>query len=145
VSSLNDECLKATGDHQAAFIKCITPASLEKSLPRNRNSISDGWITRPGNHSMAHRYLPYMHNQVLELAEPERMMSRKEYRERFRIAVEKYASNNENSDEIQRNRLFLELHDMLIVALRRLKESETGMNALIRFAAITEEEVEFSN
>jgi len=68
---------------------------------------------------MAHRYLPYIHNQVLELADPTRDLSRKAMRERFRDKVKKSA-------------------------LTRTRAEETGKNALIRFAEVTDEDVEFS-
>ena len=44
-----------------------------------------------------------------------------------------------------RNREFLALQDMLPVALSRTLAEETGKNALLRFTAVTEEEVELSN
>lgn len=144
VPSLNDECLKATGEHQAAFIQCLNPASLEKTFPKNTNPTLDGLGTDPRSHSMAHRYLPYIHNQVLELANPALPMGRKEMRERFIREIDAGASGHGNPDEVERNRQFIALQDMLPVALRRTQAEETGNNALIRFAAVTEEEVEFS-
>lgn len=144
VPALNDECLKSTGEHQAAFIQCLNPASLEKVFPKNTNPALDGLVSNPLSHSMAHRYLPYIHNQVLELADPELPMSRKEMRERFKEEVDKGASQNANEDEVKRNREFLALQDMLPIALQRTQSEETGKNSLIRFAAATEEDVEFS-
>ncbi|MCX0498432.1 lipase family protein [Erwinia billingiae] len=143
VPSLNNECLKSTGEHQAAFIQCLNPASLAKTFPNNSNPKLNGLGTDPRSHSMAHRYLPYIHNQVLELADPSLEMSRKAMRERFREVVEKDASGS-NTDEVERNCEFLALQDMLPVTLKRLLAEETGKNALTRFAAVTEEEVEFS-
>ncbi|MRS92064.1 lipase family protein [Enterobacteriaceae bacterium RIT714] len=143
VPSLNEECLKSTGEHQAAFIQCLNPASLAKTFPQNTNPALNGTGTDPRSHSMAHRYLPYIHNQVLELADPARDMHRKEMRVMFREEVEKGATYS-NQDEVERNREFLALQDMLPVALRRTQAEETGKNALLRFAAVTEEEVELS-
>ena len=143
VPSLNDECLKSTGEHQAAFIQCLNPASLEKAFPKNTNPALDGLATDPRSHSMAHRYLPYIHNQVLELANPGLPMTRKEMREKFKEELEE-ASGRANQDELKRNREFLALEDMLPVALRRTQAEETGKNALSRFATSTEEDVEFS-
>lgn len=144
VPSLNEECLKATGDHQAAFIQCLIPASLAKNLPNNTNPSLDGLPTDPRNHSMAHRYLPYIHNQIRELAAPDLPMTRKDMRERFRQEIEQGASGACHPDEVQRNRQFLALQNMLSVALQRTQTEETGKSALIRFAAVTEEEVELS-
>lgn len=144
VPSLNEECLKSTGEHQAAFIQCLAPASLEKTFPRNTNPTLDGLATDPRSHSMAHRYLPYIHNQLLELANPASPMNRKEMREQFSKEIEKGASSNGHPDEVQRNREFLALQNMLPVALQRTQNEETGKRALIRFAAVTEESVELS-
>lgn len=143
VPSLNDECLKATGEHQAAFIQCLNPASLAKTFPKNTNPTLDGLGTDPRSHSMAHRYLPYIHNQVLELADPAREMSRKAMREKFQEEVEKSAAYS-NPDEVERNRQFIALQNMLPVTLHRTQAEETGKSALLRFTAVTEEEVEFS-
>ena len=143
VPSLNEECLKSTGEHQAAFIQCLAPGELEKRFPKGKNTASSGWFSKPLNHSMASRYLPYIHNQVLELAEPTREMHRKEARVMFREAVENNARYS-NANEVERNREFLALQNMLPVALSRMQTEETGKNALLRFAAVTEEEVELS-
>jgi hypothetical protein len=143
VPSLNEECLKSTGEHQASFIQCLNPASLAKTFPQNTNPALNGIGTDPRSHSMAHRYLPYIHNQVLELAEPARDMNRKEMRAMFREEVEKSAAYS-NPDEVERNREFLALQDMLPVTLRLTQAEETGKKALLRFAAVTEEEVELT-
>lgn len=144
VPSLNNECLKSTGEHQAAFIRCLNPASLKKTFPRNTNPVLNGIGTDPRSHSMAHRYLPYIHNQVLELANPALDMDRKAMRELFSEEVEQAATGSGNPDEVRRNREFLALQDMLPVALRLTQAESTGKNALLRFAAVTEEDVEFS-
>lgn len=143
VPSLNEDCLKSTGEHQAAFIRCLNPASLAKTFPQNTNPALNGIGTDPRSHSMTHRYLPYIHNQLLELADPARDMVRKEMRVMFREEVKKGAAYS-NPEEVERNRQFLALQDMLSVTLRRTQAEETGKNALLRFAAVTEEEVEFS-
>ncbi|MGC6106037.1 lipase family protein, partial [Enterobacter kobei] len=145
VPSLNDECLKSSGEHQAAFIQCMNPATLDKVFPRNSNPDLDGLASDPRSHSMVYRYLPYIHNQVLELANPALDMNRKNMRVRFRKAVDDDAAGNYgNADEIQRNREFLALQNMLPVTLQRIQSEQTGKNALLRFATVTEEEVEFS-
>ncbi|MEC5343089.1 lipase family protein [Brenneria populi] len=145
VPSLNDECLKSTGEHQEAFIQCLSPGSLKKTFPQNTNPVQKGLASNPRNHSMAHRYLPYIHNQVLELASPERPMKRKAMRELFLEEIEKGNLCSGNPDEVQRNREFLALQDMLPVTLQRMQAEDTGKNALIRFAAVTEEEIELPN
>ncbi|WP_145582072.1 lipase family protein [Yersinia vastinensis] len=145
VPSLNDECLQATGEHQAKFIQCLDTPSLEKTFPRNTNPSLDSIFSNPFSHSMAHRYLPYIHNQVLELANSALPLNRKEAREQFSQIVEKGASSGHyNQNEIQRNREFIALQNMLPVALNLTRTEEVGKNALLRFADITEEEVEIS-
>jgi len=144
VPSLNEECLKSAGEHQAAFIQCLAPGELDKRFPQRENVASAGFFTKPLNHLMASKYLPYIHNQVLELAAPAREMHRKTMRTRFREAVEQKA-NYSNPDEVERNREFLALQDMLPVALSRMNENEEGRNALCRFVTVTEEEVELSH
>ncbi len=143
VPSLNEECLTSTGVYQAAFIQCLAPGELKKRFPEGENTASSGWFSKKSNHSMAHRYLPYIHNQVLELADPARDMDRKAMRALFREGVEQKA-NFSNPDEVERNREFLALQDMLPMALRLIQAEETGKNALLRFAAVTEEEIELS-
>ena len=61
----------------------------------------------------------------------------------FREAAENNARYS-NANEVERNREFLALQNMLPVALSRMQTEETGKNALLRFAAVTEEEVELS-
>ncbi|AYA09776.1 MULTISPECIES: lipase family protein [Rahnella] len=144
VPSLNEECLNATGEHQAKFIGCLDTVNLRKTFPRNTNPELDGLLSNPSSHSMAHRYLPYIHNQVLELANPDLEMDRKEKRAEFRQEIEATAKGSANQDEVQRNQEFIALQDMLPVALTRTRSEDVGKNALLRFAAVTEEEVEFS-
>lgn len=145
VPSLNDDCLKASGEHQAAFTQCLAPGELEKRFPRGENLVSAGSTSKPLNHFMASKYLPYIHNQVLELANPALPMERKSMRNQFREAVEESAAEYRQPDEVARNRIFLSLQDKLPLTLQRMRENEEGLNALSRFVAVTEEEVELSN
>lgn len=145
VPSLNDEALATSGEHQAAFIESIGKAMLEKIFPRNTNPSLDGLLSNPGSHSMAHKYLPYIHNQVLELADPARPMGRKEMRESFQRTMESNAkSGRSNQDEFRRNQVFFQLQDMLPASLNLTLKDEVGKNALIRYSNVTEEEVELS-
>lgn len=143
--SLNEECLKASGEHQQKFIQCLDAPGMQKAFPQNTNPSLDGGLSNPMSHSMAHKYLPFIHNQILELADPTRQMGRKENREKFQLHVEKAATSTRgNEDEIARNREFIKLQSMLPVALTSIRSELTGKNALSRFAAVTEEEVELS-
>ncbi len=47
-----------------------------------------------------------------------------------------------HTKKVERNRKFLALQDMLPVVLRLTQAEESGKNALLRFAAVTEEDVE---
>lgn len=145
VPSLSNESLTASGEHQTAFIKSIGQESLNKIFPRNTNPTLDGLLSNPWSHSMAHRYLPYIHNQVLELADPSRTMVRKVNREGFQQGIESAAkSGNCNQDELQRNRIFIELQNLLPSCLKLTSDELTVKNALTRYAGVTEEEVELS-
>jgi len=144
VPSLNDQCRKSSGDAQAAFVECLEPTSLERIFPKNSNPTLDGFPTDPRNHSMAHRYLPFIHNQILELAGPSRTMVRMTKRSQFSAEVESALSNRANPFEVQRNRDFLALQAMLPITLQLINSAEIGRNALKRFAAVTEEEIELS-
>ncbi|SUG49851.1 Uncharacterised protein [Salmonella enterica subsp. arizonae] len=44
VPSLNEECLKSTGEHQAAFIQCLAPGELEKRFSPERKCGLSGVI-----------------------------------------------------------------------------------------------------
>lgn len=145
VPSLNNECLNASGDHQVAFTKCLSHAELTRRFPQGGNPVSDGSASKPLSHFMASKYLPYIHNQVLELANPALPMDRKTMRIRFSEVVEESAAEYRHPDEVARNRIFLSLQDMLPMALQHMYEDEEGRNALSRFVAVTEEEVELSN
>jgi type VI secretion system protein VasL len=145
VPSLNEESLKSSGEHQATFIQRIGKSGLEKIFPHNSNPTLDGLMTNGGSHSMAHKYLPYIHNQVLEIADPARPMGRKEMRDAFQRDMELAAnSGNSNQDELERNRIFYQLQNMLSVSLDLTRMEVTGKNALIRYEEMTEEEVELS-
>lgn len=108
VPSLNDECLNASGEHQAAFTQCLAHGEMTKRFPQGENLVSSGSATKPLNHFMAAKYLPYIHNQVLELADPAREMERKAMRTRFREAVGDSAADHLHPDEVARNSLILQ-------------------------------------
>ncbi|MEN4977834.1 hypothetical protein ABEI05_06885 [Erwinia billingiae] len=145
VPSLNEESLKSSGEYQATFIQRIGKTGLEKLFPHNSNPTLDGLMANAGSHSMTHKYLPYIHNQVLELADQVRPMGRKEMRDGFQRDMELAAnSGNSNQDELVRNRIFYQLQNMLSVSLDLTRKEVTGKNSLIRFAKMTEEGVEIS-
>ncbi|NIY49137.1 hypothetical protein [Cedecea colo] len=94
---------------------------------------------------MAHRYLPYIQNQVLELADPSRVLTRKENREEFESSMDLAAKSGScDQNELQRNRIFVELQNMIPVTLNLTLSEVPGKNALARYANVTEEEVEIS-
>lgn len=145
VPSLNVEYLKVSGEQQKEFVQSVGKSNLETIFPRNTNPTLDGLLSNPSSHSMAHRYLPYIHNQVLELADPARTLVRKDNRKEFEQKMEAAAkSGNCNQNELQRNRIFVELQKMLSVSLKLTSDEVEGKNALTRYALVTEEDVEIS-
>lgn len=145
VPSLNVEYLTSSGEYQKSFIKSIGKASLEAVFPHNSNPTLDGLLSSPWSHSMAHRYLPYIHNQVLELADPSRNLVRKDNREEFVKSMDLAAKSGScDQNELQRNRIFVELQNMLPTTLNLTLSGVAGKNALARYANVTEEDVEIS-
>lgn len=145
VPSLNMEYLLSSGERQKSFIQSIGKSSLEAVFPHNSNPTLYGLLSSPWSHSMAHRYLPYIHNQVLELADPSRNLMRKENRNEFVNSMGLAAESGScDQNELQRNKIFMKLQNMLPATLNLTLSGVTGQNALARYANVTEEVVEIS-
>jgi len=89
-------------------------------------------------------YLPFLNNQLLEIADPARKLSRKTYRADFRQQMDTFGDSSP-PEELKRNRMFLVLQDMVGHSLIITRKYPGGENALIRFKSVAEEEVELSN
>ncbi|EIZ8586938.1 hypothetical protein NSR52_004530 [Salmonella enterica] len=85
--------------------------------------------------------MPYLNNQLLELEDPTRPLERKDKRNAFKEQVEKAAKipGIVSSNEVERNRIFLKLQDMVSTTLKISQDDITWNNALLRFKAVAEE------
>lgn len=123
---------------QEALVKEMTPESMKKLFPPNTNPSFDHG-TSVFQHSMSGQYLPFLNNQVLESAWPELEMSRKKRRAKFKAQM---AHSDIPPEELTRNRIFLNLHDMVAGTLHLTRKIPGGEDALIRFKSAAEEEIE---
>ncbi|KAG6337447.1 hypothetical protein ID866_1658 [Astraeus odoratus] len=140
VPSLSEAENAEAKEAQEAFVREFPAADIQKVFPRNTNPNFDH-MTSPGQHSMASEYLPFLNNQLLESAWPELKLSRKEYREDFRQQMADYGASSP-PEELKRNRMFLDLQDMVGSSLTVTRQLPGGENALTRFKSVAEEEVE---
>ncbi|MDX5627137.1 MULTISPECIES: lipase family protein [unclassified Brenneria] len=82
VPSINDSMACSMEKEQERFIQCLDKADLEKHFPNNTNPDLDSF-TNFANHSMTHKYMPFINNQLLELVDPERSLDRVRKRKNF--------------------------------------------------------------
>jgi len=127
---------------QETFISKYSQKDIDNIFPRNTNPSFDH-MTNPIRHSMAKEYLPFLNNQLLESAWPELKMLRKSRREIFIRQMEQYAENTPK-EELTRNRIFIGLQEELGRTLEITKALPYGENALTRFKAVAEEEIEIN-
>ena len=97
-----------------------------------------GQVHGLGEHFMS-KYQPYMYNQLLESINPARepLLARQEDREKFELQMKThYGSIPE--DEYARNRVFLDLQNLVGRALHVTQQAEGGVQALQRFDAVAD-------
>lgn len=140
VPSLSETENAKAREAQQAFVREFPAEDIQKVFPRNTNPGFDH-MTSPFQHSMTSKYLPFLNNQLLELAGPERKLSRKTNRRNFREQMEKYGEHSP-PEELKRNRMFLALQDLLGSSLTETRKMPGGEHALVRFNFVAEEEVE---
>jgi hypothetical protein len=90
------------------------------------------------DHSMIKKYLPFLHNHLLELCAPERPLERKTQRAKFEQQMNRMGIPEA---ERQRNQQFLALQRLLPMALRSTHELDGGREALQRFCSEREFDV----
>lgn len=114
-----------TVEEQNKFVKCLSPESLRHYFPKNTNPDLDSW-TNPANHSMSNKYMPFINNELIELVDPERQMERKLNREKFSRTVDNASKSTENTskNEVERNKAFLSLQEMMPKTLGIIKDRE---------------------
>lgn len=146
VPELNEQMFCTTADEQNNFVKCLSPESLRHYFPKNSNPDLDSW-TNPANHSMSNKYMPYIKNELIELVDPERQMVRRLNRDRFSRTVDNASKSTENTSkhEVERNKIFLSLQDMLPKTLGISKSESGWVTALVRFKNTAREEYENIN
>jgi hypothetical protein len=95
-------------------------------------------MLRIGDHFMS-QYQPYIHNQLLESIDPARdpLLERQVQRRKFEQQLKDHYAYIPK-DEIERNKLFLELHKLVDHALRVTQQTEGGAEELQRFNAIAD-------
>ena len=130
VPSLNDEFSRFASEDQKTLMRSLNRESFERFFPSHTNPERSTPRTNPLDHSMVNAYLPFLHNQLLELSDPERPLQRKEDRAKFEEQLHRQGVPEE---EKHRNEQFLALQKLLPMALRTTRDLEGGPQALQRF------------
>lgn len=138
VPSLSDEKSQYANEQQKAFIQSLSRDSLKRHFPPYSNPKTGNHGINPLDHFMSSRYLPFLHNQLLELCAPNLKMRRKEERAEFKKQMDE-KSQNSPEEERKRNELFLALQDLLPMAMGMTQQLEGGGDAIQRFAALERE------
>ncbi|EAQ4906429.1 lipase family protein [Salmonella enterica] len=146
VPLLNDCDFQTASNNQEKFVKCIDEGSIKKYFPKNTNPELDS-LTNPMNHFMSDQYMPFLNNEVIELVDPTREMERKKKREEFSEQVEQASKlgGSVSQDEVNRNKIFLVLQDMLPKTLNISRSKDTWNNSLERFKKVAKEDHEYIN
>lgn len=146
VPLLNDCDFQTASNNQEKFVKCIDEGSIKKYFPKNTNPELDSLIN-PMNHFMSDQYMPFLNNEVIELVDPTREMERKKKREEFSEQVEQASKlgKSVSQDEVNRNKMFLVLQNMLPKTLEISQSKDTWNNSLARFKKVAKEDHEYIN
>lgn len=99
------------------------------------------------NHFMSDQYMPFLNNEIIELVDPTREMERKKKREEFSEQVEQASKlgKSVSQDEVNRNKMFLVLQNMLPKTLEISQSKNTWNNSLTRFKKVAKEDHEYIN
>lgn len=130
VPSLNDEFNRFAREEQKALIRSMSRESLTRFFPSHTNPERSTLRSNPMDHSMVAAYLPFLHNQLLELSDPDRPLERKAQRAKFQTQMHGVGVPEA---EKHRNEQFLALQKLLPMALRMTQDLEGGPEALQRF------------
>lgn len=130
IPSLAEDKNISAKNQDMQFIRSLSTESMNNFFPKNTNPELDSVATNPLNHFMPSAYLPYINNQLVELACPDEPLKRKESRATF----EKQMSDAGIPDnEQERNRLFAALQRLVVETLRVTEQIPEGVPALERF------------
>jgi len=131
VPSLNDEFSRFAHEDQKVLIRSMNQQSLKRFFPSHTNPERSNQRTNPMDHFMVSAYLPFLHNQLLELSDPERPLQRKAQRVQFE---QQMSTQGIPETERHRNEQFLALQRLLPMALRTTRSMDGGPEALQRFS-----------
>lgn len=128
VPSLDDAESRYAGDGQKALMKTLSKESMQRYFPPHTNPDRGGPSAE--DHKMVKSYMPFLHNQLLELADPSRPLERKAQRDRFE---QQMAHKDIPEAEKLRNQHFLALQKLMTMTLPMTQEKDGGPEALERF------------
>lgn len=130
VPSLSDELSRFAHEDQKALIRSLNRENMADLFPSHTNPERSTRRTNPADHSMIKAYLPFLHNQLLELSDSKQPLRRKVQRAMFEKQMQTLGVPE---TEIHRNEQFLALQTLLSMALRATRALEGGPEALQRF------------
>jgi len=134
VPALSLEKDRVVEENQKAFVNSLTQESRSQFFPKNGN-LKKGRLIKALDHLMSDEYQPYIHNQLLEAINPERMVERKKHRDAFEQQLQEHFARI-HAAERERNQSFIELHGLVDGTLRATFKLEGGPHALERFDAV---------
>lgn len=137
VPSLSEADDKRAEQAQERLNASLNAESRARFFPRNSHPDVNRLLSI-GDHFMS-QYQPYIHNQLLESIDPARepLLERQVQRRKFEQQMKDHYANI-HADEIERNRVFLELQKLIDQALEVTRQAEGGAEALQRFNAIAD-------
>ena len=137
VPSLSDAEDKQAEQAHGRLNASLNTESRARFFPRHGHP-EVGRLLSIGDHFMS-QYQPYIHNQLLESINPARepLLERQVQRRKFEQQMQDHYASIP-ADEIERNRVFLELQKLVDQALGVTQKSKGGIEALQRFDAIAD-------
>lgn len=134
VPMLSQEKDKAAENNQKSFVHSLSEESRNKFFPKGGN-LKKGRLVKAFDHKMSSEYQPYIYGQLLESINPGHMPERRQHREAFvKQLTEHYARIHIH--ERDRNRAFIELHNMVGHSLNMTLKLDGGVEALARFEGV---------
>lgn len=109
-------------------MKTLSRESIQRYFPPHTNP--DLGAPSAEDHKMVNSYMPFLHNQLLELADPSRPLERKAQRDRFEQQMD---HKHIPEAEKLRNQHFLALQKLMTMTLPMTHEKDGGPEALERF------------
>jgi len=145
VPSLALQEAKQSGQDQKAFKASLTKEDLQEFFPEGMNP-NRGMPANVGNHLLT-SYMPYINNKLLGLAYEKGFSDGKSFTEHaekvasFNLQMAHY-SGEIPKNELDRNKKFLSIEDLLKNSLSSTLSAASGSDALKRFGHYGEEDME---